>query len=127
MSQSTFSLDISVQIAADLSAAQYHFVKISGADNQVVLATAQGETILGILQEPVDGSTTTKAGLVRILGKSKLVYGGTLTRGTDLTTAADGEGDTAAADDTVAAYALESGLDQDIKHVVLRGGGEFQN
>ena len=117
-------IDITVEIATDLSASQYEFVKISGTDGRVILATAQGEIVLGLLQEPVDGSSDTKAGRVRVLGKSKCRYGGTLTRGTGLTTASDGEGDTAAAADYLAGYMLESGVDQDIKHVVLTGGGQ---
>lgn len=117
-------IDISVEIASDLSAAQYHFVKVSGADNRVVIASSQGEIVGGLLQEPVDGSSITRAGRLRVLGKSKCRFGGTLTRGTGLTTAADGEGDTAASGDYLAGYILESGVDQDIKHVVLTGGGQ---
>lgn len=119
-------LDISVEVSSDLSSQQYHFVKIS-ADNVVVVASAQGEAVLGILQEPVDGSSITTAARVRVTGKSKLRYGVTLARNLPVATESDGEGGVAAADDAVVAYTLESGVDQDIKHVVLRGGGEFQN
>jgi hypothetical protein len=116
-------IDVSVEIATDLSTAQYHFVKISGADNRAVICTAQGEVALGLLQEPVDGSSTTKAGRVRVLGKSKGRMSGTEARGVAITPAADGEIDTAASGDYVHGYLLESGVDQDIKHVVLTGVG----
>jgi len=120
-------LDISCEVAADLSAAQYHFVKISGADNRIVLCDSAGEEALGILQEAVDGSSDTKSARVRVAGKSKIRLGNTVARGAPLQTAADGEGDTAAADDSVNGYLLESGVDQDIKHCVVGGRGEFQN
>ncbi len=120
-------LDIPCEVAADLSAGQYHFVKVSGADNRIILCDSAGEEALGILQEAVDGSSTTQSARVRVAGKSKIRLGATVTRGAPLQTLADGEGDTAAADDSVNAYLLESGVDQDIKSCVVGGRGEFQN
>lgn len=116
-------IDITVEVASDLSAAQYHFVKVSGADNRVVIASSQGEVVLGLLQEAVDGSSDTKAARVRVGGKSKGRFSGTETRGAAMTTAADGEIDTAASGDYVMGYLLESGVDQDIKHVVVGNVG----
>lgn len=112
-------IDISVEVASDLSAAQYHFVKISGADGRVVIASSAGEKVLGILQEAVDGSTTTTFARVRVLGKSKVRLGAGMTRGDAVQTASDGEATTAASSDYAAGYLLESGVDQDIKHMVV--------
>jgi hypothetical protein len=121
------SLYITCEVASDLSAGQYHFVKVSGADNRIILCDSAGEEALGILQEPVDGSSDTQSARVCVAGKSKIRLGATVTRGAALQTLADGEGGTAAADDTVNGYLLESGVDQDIKHCVVCGRGEFQN
>lgn len=112
-------IDITVDCATDLSAAQYHFVKISAADGRVVIASSAGEKVLGILQEPVDGSTTVATARVRVLGKSKVRLGGTMTRNDAVQSAADGEATTAASGDYSAGILLESGVDQDIKHMVV--------
>lgn len=116
------ALYISCEVGTDLSAAQYHMVKIGAADNVIIIASAQGEPILGVLQEPVDGSVNTGVGLVCVSGKTKLRYGVTLARADLGSTESDGEGGIAAAADTVLFYTLESGVDQDIKHVVFQGG-----
>lgn len=63
--------------AADLSANQYHCVKVTG-NNQVNLADTAGEVILGVLQgKPAQG----EAAEITIVGVTKVVAGAALTAG----------------------------------------------
>ena len=119
-------IDITVEVAADLSASQYEFVKVDGTDNRIILCTSQGESALGILQEPVDGSSTVASARVRIAGLSFLRYGVNVTRNDLIATESDGEGGPAAAADAVLGYALETGVAGDEKQVVVTmGNGTF--
>lgn len=68
--------------AADLSAAQFYAVKISGS-RQVNLASSGGENIYGILQnKPASGA----AANVGIVGVSKAIAGAVVTAGNYLMT-----------------------------------------
>lgn len=75
------------EAAADLSAKQFHFVKVTAA-NKVNIATAAGESVLGVLQnKPKAG----EAADVMALGITKVKIGvGGLTAGAVYETAADG-------------------------------------
>lgn len=72
--------------AADLSAAQYHAVKVD-ANGQAALAGA-GEDAIGILQNvPQAGQAAT----VMMLGVTKAIYGGTVTAGQKVMVDANGK------------------------------------
>ena len=88
---------------ADLSGAQYKFVKIDPADGDVVLCAAVSDRPIGILQnDPASG----EAAEVTIVGGSKLVAGGSASAGQALFTSATGTGATAAFGSTNPASAM---------------------
>ena len=67
--QNANKVDLPLKAAADLRTHQYKFVKLD-ANGNVVLCSAAGERVLGILQnKPNTGETAT----VRIIGISKIV------------------------------------------------------
>lgn len=59
---------------ADLSAQQFHIVKLGVNPREVVLATALADQQLGVLQDKPD-HTVNRAATVRIIGISKVVAG----------------------------------------------------
>lgn len=66
-------MDISLLTSTDLSAYQYHFVKLS-ADNTVVICSHEtNDNPIGVLQNKPDGSTTQAVARVRIMGVSRVV------------------------------------------------------
>jgi hypothetical protein len=66
-------MDISLLTSTDLSAYQYHFVKLS-ADNKVVICShATTDNPIGVLQNKPDGSTTEAVARVRIMGVSRVM------------------------------------------------------
>jgi hypothetical protein len=117
--------DIGVlKAGADLSAKQYRFVKVDTAvDDQVVGTTAATDEIVGVLQnDPTSG----QAAAIRTVGISKLLLGGTVTRGDRLTSDATGRGILAAGSQVVGAIALHSGVVGDIiPALVLVDGTDF--
>lgn len=81
------------EAAADLSAKQFYCVKVTGA-KAINIATAAGETVLGVLQ---DKPKANEVANVMCTGVTKLVAGvGDLAAGALWETAADGRGITAA-------------------------------
>jgi hypothetical protein len=85
--------------SADLSAKQYHFVKMSG-NNTVTVCAAITDVPIGVLQNnPASGG----AAEVCLFGISKVVADGTLAAGNVIGTSADGQADaiTAGTDTTV--------------------------
>lgn len=100
------------------SIAAHHFVKISGADGQCVIAAADTDIVIGIAQEAasvVGGSLPVAVG-----GVSKLkVTSGTVARGAQVTSHTDGGGKTAASGDEVHGIALSSAAVNDIIDVLL--------
>ena len=80
--------DITLVAAADLSAKQFHFVKLSG-NSGMDICSAVTDMPVGILQDkPASG----KAGAVRLLGVSKVEAGGALVAGNPVGTDANGAG-----------------------------------
>ena len=70
--QNANKVDLPLKAAADLRTHQYKFVKLD-ANGNVVLCSAAGERVLGILQnKPNTGETAA----VRIIGISKIVCSG---------------------------------------------------
>lgn len=103
----------------DLSAKLYYIVKIS-AQNTVALASAATDFIVGVINaKPAVGTAANPASVdVRLrtaAGTSKVILGGTVTRGDNLTSDANGKAiTTTTAADEVLGRALDSGVTGDI-------------
>ena len=106
--------NITLITAADMSAKQYRAVKIDGT-GKAALAGA-GENAVGIIQDPVPAG---HAAAVMCLGISYAVYGDVVAAGANLTPDANGALVTAAGDDCVLAIALEAGVANEIRPVLL--------
>lgn len=107
----------------DLTALQYHFVKVDG-DELITGASGAGETALGILQDmaPLPGVATTQGG-VRLFGCSKLVLAGTVTPGQFIKSDAAGAGLAATVDkDVYNAVAMTGGVSGDLVRVLIQHG-----
>ncbi len=97
---------------------QYKFVKISGADDQVINTTACTDIAIGVAQETQ--ATTGGTVPVGFAGVTKLkITSGSVVRGTQVTSHSDGGGKTAAAADQVHGIALSSAAVNDIIDVLL--------
>lgn len=109
------SIDVSAAAGADLSALQYHFVKLNSS-NQVVAAGANEKT-LGILQNvPTSGQTAR----VRVSGLSLLKVAEATAFGNYLTATAASKGEVAdAAGEEVGARALGVYATDDLAEVQL--------
>ena len=88
--------------SADLSAKQYHFVKMSG-NNTVTVCAAITDIPIGILQ---NNPTSGKAASVCLFGISKVVADGTLAAGNVIGTSADGQADAIAAGTDTTVYTM---------------------
>lgn len=73
----------------DLSAKQYHFVKLS-ADNTVVICAAATDVPIGVLQ---NAPTANQGAIVCIVGITKVSSDAALTAGNRIGTSADGQAD----------------------------------
>jgi hypothetical protein len=83
-------LDVSFLVTADLSAYQYHFVKLS-ADNTVTVCThATNDNPIGVLQNQPTASG--QVARVRVMGVSRVMAGGVIGFGDKVGTDANGEG-----------------------------------
>jgi hypothetical protein len=109
--------------AADLSAYQYHAVKL-GASGYNVCSTLGDGGVIGILtNDPTSGETAN----VTILGITKAKLGGSVTVGDPLCTDASGHLITCSVNSyRVIAYALETGVSGDIRQVNVIPGGIVQ-
>ena len=88
--------------SADLSAKQYHFVKMSG-NNTVTVCAAITDVPIGVLQNtPSSG----QAAEVCLFGISKVVADGTLAAGNVIGTSADGQADAIAAGTDTTVYTM---------------------
>lgn len=82
-------LKTSAVAGADLSAAQYKFVKLN-ADNQVILCAAATDIPVGVLQNtPASGD----AAEICVIGETKVDSDAALTAGWLIGTSADGQAD----------------------------------
>jgi hypothetical protein len=107
----------SFKAGGDLSAKQYHFVKISAAQT-VVACTGTTDKAIGILQNDPDAAG--EEAVVAILGTSKLVAGGIVAFGANIGPKADGRAQTAVATQFARAHAVEASLaDGDVIEVLL--------
>ena len=88
--------------SADLSAKQYHFVKMSG-DDTVTVCAAITDVPVGVLQNaPASGG----AAEVALFGVTKVVADGTLAAGNLIGTSADGQADAIAAGVDTTVYVM---------------------
>jgi len=104
----------SLLAGADLSSKQYCAVKLNPS-GQIILSGA-GENALGILQ---DKPALGRVGKVMCLGKSRAVYGASVTAGASLTPDALGRLVIAAGNNPIVAIAAESGLTNEIHSVYV--------
>ncbi len=85
---SNYSVKVSLEAAADLSALQYTFVKLDSSGKAAAVAATTDKPI-GVLQnDPTSGQEAE----VLVLGGSKLVAGGAITEGAAIGTSSAGKG-----------------------------------
>jgi len=116
MSQAVGALDITLVAGADLSAIQYHFVKLD-ADGKAV-ACGANEVSIGILQNTPESG---EAARVRVLGTSKLVMNEAVDEGEAITSTDTGAGEVVdLADEYAGAIDIEAATAQnDIVEVLI--------
>ncbi len=83
-------LDLSFKASADLSAAQYLLVKLHTVQDQIALAAAHDDEVIGILQDAP--AAAGRHCLVRVSGVSKCVSGAAVTLHADVISDAAGKG-----------------------------------
>ena len=101
--------------AADYSAKQYHIVKLGTNDNEVTLATAATDVLLGTLMNTPTAGDTAEVQLRGKGGTAKVKLGGTVAKGDRLTT--DGNSKaiaTTTAGNQVLGIALYAGVANDV-------------
>ena len=114
------ALKVTLVAGADLSAAQYKFVKMS-ADNTCVLCSAATDAPIGVLQnDPASGEEAS----VLVIGGTKLVAGAAIAAGVKIGTSSTGKADAKVAgtdttEYTVGAVLQPSGADADILTAVI--------
>lgn len=106
--------------AADLSALQYTFVKMSGDYAVTTGVAAGGVDTVGILQ---NNPVATAAAAVAVSGQSKIVLGATLTAGTRVTSDANGKAVAATTGNTVLGKLVEGGDADQIAAMILETEG----
>lgn len=116
---SNYTLRITLEAGADLSAAQYKFVKISSG--KAILCAAATDAPIGVLQNsPVSGG---EASIV-VAGGTKIVASAAIAAGVVIGTASTGKADAKVAGTDTTEYAvgtviLGSGADSDILTAVI--------
>lgn len=108
---------LTLQAAADLSAKQYHFVRLSAAQKCNQASEAANSATVGVLQNKpkVDEFAT-----VGFFGKSKIVAGGAVTAGDILTTNSSGRAAVVTSGQMAAGRSLDTaGADGDIITALL--------
>lgn len=102
----------------DLSAKQYYIVAVDTSnDESVVLAAAGTDPVVGVLQNKPKAAA---AALVRFIGTSKVIAGGSITRGDKVTSDSNGKAvTTTSANDQVLGRALSSAATGDLVEVLL--------
>lgn len=123
MSQAVRDFEKSLTSTNDLSAKMFYIVKVDTAnDNSVVLAAAGTDPIVGVLQNK---PKATAAAVVRMSGTSKVIAGGTVTRGDLVTSDSNGKAVTTTTNKDVAVgRALSSAVSGDIFEIQLSPTGK---
>lgn len=117
MTQSNNNHLLSFLAGADLSAKQYFIVKNDTGSNEVVLAAAAADSIVGVLQNaPVENQEA----LVAVGGTCKVIAAGDISKGAWVTSDGNGEAvATTTAGNLVIGQALQSAVDGDIFEILL--------
>jgi len=103
------------EVSEDLSSKKYYFMKIGASDNSALLNDSLGGYVVGVLDEEIDGSSNTKTARLNVDGFGKVKLSGTVARGGEIVSAADGTGvASSAADQFVVGHAEQSGVSGDI-------------
>lgn len=111
-------IDITVVAGGDLSAKQFHAVKVNSSGQ--VVAAGDGEAGIGFVQnKPTSGQAAT----VRVAGVTKAAAGGTVTAGQKIAANADGKAVTATASENVIGTALTGGTSGTIISVLVEQSG----
>lgn len=120
MSQTVRDFEKSWTSTNDLSLKQFYIVKVDPSnDNSVVLAAAGTDKIVGVLQNK---PKATSAALVRFLGTTKVIAGGTIARGDRVTSDASGKAITTITNKDVAVgVACQSAVAGDILEIQILG------
>lgn len=107
----------SAKAGADLSAKQHYIVKLDSTEDQVVLASAATDAILGVLQnKPTSG----QYGSIAISGVTKVIAGGNVSAGNMVTADANGKAvATTNAGDSVLGMALTAAVSGDIFTILI--------
>ena len=122
MSDQISLLNIPLAAAADLSAKQYKFMKLS--DDKTVNVCGAGEAMIGVLQNDPDAAG--KSAEVMVYGVTNLVAGGTITVGAPLKSDSNGDAVVSSSDDEIfGAIALEAAVDNDVFSALLVGGFSY--
>lgn len=108
------SFTINLVAGADLSAKQYHAVKVDANGNMI--AAGAGEVSVGILQ---DDPSTGQTGTVMVHGVTRAVYGATVAAGASLAADANGKLVAAVAGNAVIGIALQGGVAGQLGTVLL--------
>ena len=115
--------DLSLKTATDLSAHQYHFVKIASG---IISLAATGEKAIGILQNaPVGTATVAAVAHIRVMGLSKLKYEDTIAASDYLkpNTTSSGKAIKAGTNkDQYGAVAVDDGVTGDLGVVIVEHG-----
>ncbi len=110
---------ISLEAGQDLSAKQFYFVSVA-ADGQID-PTGAGVIAVGVLQDAP--AAAGRAALVAVAGKTKVVCGGTVTRGGPVMSNASGQAVTATSTNLILGTALETGANGRIIEIVFHPRG----
>lgn len=110
---------VTLEAGADLSAKQFYFVSVA-ADGQVD-PTGDGLMADGVLQN--DPAAAGRAATVAIGGITKVMCGGTVTRGGDVASDASGTAVDAATGDIILGTALETGAAGSVISIIFQPRG----
>jgi hypothetical protein len=100
--------DISLDAADDYEDEQFHIMYLS-SEYTASLATGGSQMLVGILQNKPDAAA--KACEIRRVGISKVVCGGVISVGDEITSDANGHAETATEGDRYVGIALEAGVE----------------
>lgn len=115
------AIDANYPTNSDLSALQYHAVKLDASEE--VVACGANDAHLGILQNAPDGSSEEKTAVIRVQGMSKLSLAETVAADDMLTSTAASKGEVVdAAGEEIIAQALTSAESGDIARVIVFRG-----
>lgn len=113
-------LDITFEASGDLSTKQYRFVTLD-SNGQIAVAT-RGALAIGVLQDKP--AAINRAAQVRTLLVSKVVLGGTVTKGQALVSDANGAAvNASSSDNAYMGFAMEGGSSGQIIAMLLQPRG----